>query len=254
MMTKDASAFLTAEWRTLLMLNYEINPFLLRSRIPLGTELDIWNGKCFISMVGFRFVKTRLMGIPVPFHVNFDEVNLRFYVRHRHEDEWRRGVVFIKEIVPRWAIALVARWAYNEQYCSMPMRSEIHLPNNSQPGSVVYSWKWQGEWNRMTAQLSGEPEVLNRNSEAAFITEHYWGYAAQKDGSTLEYRVEHPEWRIWSAKNPALTGNFHSLYGNDFASILAGTPRSAFVAEGSPIMVRRGRPTRITQSLNPATT
>lgn len=242
-----ASPFLTAQWRHLVMLNYEIDSALVRARVPRGTEVDEWNGKTYVSLVGFRFLETRLMGWRIPFHVNFDEVNLRFYVRYKSGDEWRRGVVFVKELVPRTAIALVARWLYNEQYLAVPMDSHIDLPadSNGQQGSVRYRWKWAGDWNEVTAQISGPPNPLEAGSEAEFITEHYWGYAAQRDGSTLEYRVEHPPWRVWLADQGRFTGDVGSLYGTEFAEVLDGPSSSAFVAEGSEIIVRHGRPTTV---------
>src|SRR5579864_4477520 len=107
--------FLTAEWRNLAMLNYEIDPNLLREYVPAGVELDQWNGHTFMSLVGFSFLNTKVLGLPIPFHRNFEEVNLRFYVRRNTRNEIRRGVVFIKEIVPRWAIAFVARSVYGER-------------------------------------------------------------------------------------------------------------------------------------------
>jgi Uncharacterized conserved protein (COG2071) len=112
--------FLTAEWRALAMLNYEVDASLLRHFVPAGTELDCWQGKTLVSLVGFRFLKTRVLGIPIPFHRNFDEVNLRFYVRRAEATEVKRGVVFIREIVPRRAIAAVARAFYNERYLALP--------------------------------------------------------------------------------------------------------------------------------------
>ncbi|HEY4259753.1 MAG TPA: DUF2071 domain-containing protein [Schlesneria sp.] len=241
------AAFLTAQWRNLVMLNYEIDPAILQKRLPKGTELDFWNDKTYVSLVGFRFLETRVLGRRVPFHINFDEVNLRFYVRHKSGNEWRRGVVFVKEIVPRLAIALVARWAYNEQYVALLMKSVIDLPTatNGHQGSVSYSWKWANRWHELFAQISGEPIPLATGSEAEFITEHYWGYAAQRDGSTLEYQVEHPSWRVWHADQTRFTGDVAMLYGTDFVDLLSRPPTSAFVAEGSEIMVRHGLPTRI---------
>jgi hypothetical protein len=229
------------------MLNYEIDPQLIRSRVPAGTEIDFWNGRTFVSLVGFRFLETRLLGWRVPLHSNFDEVNLRFYVRHKSGDEWRRGVVFVKEIVPRTAIALVARWAYNEQYVALPMKSIVDPPTaaNGLRGSIEYSWKWAGTWNRIAAEISGEPNLLAAGSEVEFITEHYWGYASQRDGSTLEYRVEHPSWRVWQAVNSRFTGTVSTLYGTEFSGLFNGPVSSAFVADGSEIVVRQGRPTRI---------
>lgn len=239
--------FLTAQWRHLVMLNYQVDPALLRARVPVGTEIDFWDGKAYVSLVGFRFLETRVLGWRVPFHVHFDEVNLRFYVRRKSGDEWRRGVVFVKEIVPRYAIAHVARWAYNEQYIALPMKSSISLPSaeNAYSGAVQYFWKWARQWHELSARFTGAPSPLEAGSEAEFILEHYWGYAAQRDGSTLEYGVEHPAWLAWKADRCQFSGDTTSLYGAEFARVLQRPADSAYVAEGSEIVVRRGMPTRI---------
>lgn len=242
-----AASFLTAQWRNLVLRNYVIDPALLRDHVPKGTEIDFWNGQTYVSLVGFQFLDTRLLGMGIPFHRNFPEVNLRFYVRHRAADGWHRGVVFLKEIVPRAAVTLVARWVYNENYVTLPMShsEELPSPQNGQRGAVGYSWKWAGDWCKLSATMQGEPAPLAPGSEEEFITEHYWGYTRQRDGSTLEYGVEHPSWRVWRADTSHFVGNVATLYGPEFASILAGPPSSSFVAEGSEIVVRQGRPTRV---------
>src|SRR5262244_3620514 len=180
--------FLTAEWRRLAMLNYEIDPAVLSPYVPHGTELDTWNGQNFVSVVGFLFLNTRVLGLPIPFHRDFEEVNLRFYVRRKADDGWRRGVVFVKEIVPRWAIATVARVIYNENYVARRMRRRIDLDEETiaPNGSVEYSWRDGGSWHRVRAKTSGEARPLVPDSEEEFITEHYWGYAAQRDGGSVE--------------------------------------------------------------------
>lgn len=226
--------FLTAEWRQLAMLNYEIDPAALRSRVPSGTELDAWNGRTFVSMVGFLFLKTRLLGIPIPFHRNFAEVNLRFYVRRRGPEGWRRGVVFVKEIVPRWAIAAVARLCYGERYAALPMRHQV------EDGRAVYEWRLAGEWNRLAVRATGLPALPGPGSEEEFITEHYWGYATQRHGGTVEYRVEHPPWRVWQSSEALCHCAVTALYGAEFQESLSGRPSSAFLAEGSPVTVHRG--------------
>jgi len=237
-----ASSFLTAEWRHLAMLNYETDPRALRSRVPPGTELDSWNGRTFVSMVGFRFLDTKLLGVAVPFHRDFEEVNLRFYVRRKSEEGWRRGVVFVKEIVPRWAIAAVARLCYGERYAALPMRHQLDLAGDAVPGdrAAKYEWRWRGEWNQLSLRSSGPPSLPERGSEAEFITEHYWGYAQQGSRATVEYRVEHPPWRVWQATEATLRCEVASLYGPEFVACLSGRCSSAFLAEGSPVTVYRG--------------
>ncbi len=239
--------FLRAEWRYLAMLNYEVPPEVLRPLVPAGTALDLWRGRALVSVVGFRFLRTRLLGVPVPFHRDFDEVNLRFYVRHVAADgAVRRGVAFVRELVPRRAIALVARLAYNEPYRAVPMRSRVPAAPAgappAAPGRVSYEWRWGGAaWSHVAATAVGAPALPDPEGEAAFITEHYWGYTRQRDGGTVEYEVAHPPWRVWDAAAPALDADVAGLYGAAFAGPLAGAPSSAFVAEGSPVAVYRPR-------------
>jgi uncharacterized protein YqjF (DUF2071 family) len=194
------------------MLNYEVEPSLLGSFVPAGTELDFWNRKTFVSMVGFVFQQTRIFGIPIPFHRDFLEVNLRFYVRRKAPDGWRRGVVFIKEIVPRAAIALVARRFYNEPYIALAMAHRIEDAAGSVK-SAEYSWRFAGKKNLLRISTQGEAQPLAENSKAEFITEHYWGYNKQRNGSTLEYRVEHPRWRVYETTEAHLDCDVaHSLW------------------------------------------
>lgn len=239
MKTSDRRVFLTAEWKHLAMLNYEIEPSLLRPFVPAGTELDAWNGRTFVSMVGFLFCQTRVFGWPIPFHRHFEEVNLRFYVRRKASDGWRRGVVFVREIVPRAAIALVARRVYNEPYLALPMTHRIN-GSAGRVASVEYAWRHAGRQHRLQLDTKGAPEPLSEGSEAEFITEHYWGYNRQRDGSTLEYQVDHPRWRVSEATEARLECDVERLYGRSFCECLSGRPSSAFLAEGSAVRVFQG--------------
>ncbi len=234
--------FLTAEWRHLLMLNYEIDPSALRPLAPPGTEIDTWNGRTFLSVVGFLFQNTRVLGLPVPFHRNFEEINLRLYVRRQAADGPRRGVVFIKEIVPKFAIAAVARWVYNENYVARPMHSRLRLPDAAKGvrGSVEYGWTSGGRQNGLAAEFDGEPARPAAGSEEEFITEHYWGYVVQRNGSALEYGVEHTPWRVWRASAARLDCDVEGNYGPEYVAALGQPPNSAFVAEGSPVAVFQG--------------
>jgi uncharacterized protein len=230
--------FLSAEWRSLAMINYEIEPAFLLKYLPRGTELDEWQGRSFISLVGFLFQKTRVFGLPIPFHRDFEEINLRFYVRYRAAEGWRRGVAFIKEIVPRRAIATTARLFYNENYAARRMRHRIDWEGSAL--AVEYSWREPESWNRLKLKTSGEAQRPVPGSEEEFITEHYWGYSAQSDGGCLEYSVEHPPWRVWQVSDTRLECDIEKVYGGEFVEYLQAKPRSAFVADGSPVTVRRG--------------
>lgn len=234
--------FLTAAWRDLVLLNYEVDPAALAPRVPAGTVLDLWQGRCLASVVAFRFRDTRVAGWRVPFHTHFLEWNLRFYVRRDLPEGPRRGVVFVKEVVPRRLIAWVARAVYHEPYVALPMRSEgaLPVPGAGARGRLAYGLRLGGRWHGLTAEVQGPGAPAAPDSEAFFLTEHYWGYTPQPDGGTLEYEVEHPSWRLWTATSAVLDLDAAALYGPDLARFLAGPPCSAYVADGSPVSVRRG--------------
>src|SRR5262249_4301461 len=227
--------FLTAEWRWLVMLNYDVEPALLAPRVPPGTELDTWNGRHAVSLVGFRFLRTKVLGLSVPFHREFEEVNLRFYVRRRAGTEWKRGVVFVRELVPRLALAAVARLVYHEPYSAVPMRHAI----DPQAGRIAYSWRWGRAWYALSADAPDQAPLPSPGSAAEFITEHVGGYGRPRTGRTREYGVERPSWPVRTARRVRAAGAWSALYGTELGRVLEGTPRSAFVAEGSPVVVRR---------------
>lgn len=240
------ATFLTAEWQTLAMVNFAVEPQLVEPFVPRGTRLDFHRGQTFLSVVGFLFLDTRVCGIPVPWHRNFEELNLRFYVVREEGNELRRGVCFIRELVPRWAVSQVARWLYNENYSSVPMRhrrlgfSPEGGPTSerrSDTSQVRYEWQVGGRWHALHMDASGPPLPLVPNSHAEFIAEHYWGYTRQRDGGTVEYHVEHPPWRVWESPTWHADWDLEAVYGPNFAETFNRPPVSAFLAEGSPIRV-----------------
>jgi uncharacterized protein len=239
-MPRDATRFLTAEWRHLVMLNFEIDPAIIRPFVPAGTELDDHNGKNFVSLVSFLFLDTRVLGVPIPFHRNFEEVNLRLYVRRQTKAGWRRGVVFIKELVPRRAIAWTARTLYGENYVAVKMghRVDTDEARSDPPRLASYWWTFRGRQNRLEMGIEGDAAPIDEE----FITEHYWGYSRQRDGDTVEYKVEHRRWRVWEATHAYLDCDVAGLYGQQFVEPMSQRPASAFLADGSPITVFSGRP------------
>ena len=216
------------------MLNYVVDPRILAPLVPPGTEIDYENGQTFVSVIGFLFLDTRLLGLPIPQHRDFEEVNLRFYVRNKSADTWRRGVVFVRELVPKRAIAVIARTFYGEPYLALPMNHEIE--DVDLRVKVKYAWRRGSKWESLEMTASGEPQSIPAGSHAEFITEHYWGYTCVRGGCS-EYRVEHPRWKIWNAETFELRADVAALYGGQFADTLNAPPRSALIAEGSPIEI-----------------
>jgi uncharacterized protein len=233
---KSPMSFLNAEWRKLLMANYEVNPELLKPYLPVKTELDLWNGTCYVSLVGFMFVNTKVLGLKIPFHVNFEEVNLRFYVKHFDGKEWKRGVVFIKEIVHKMAITFVANTIYGEHYETLKMKHEWKISENKL--NVSYAW-YKEKWQSFKVEAENFAVPIHLGSEEEFITEHYWGYTRISGKKTTEYEVGHPKWDIYPVKSYSIDVDFEQTYGVAFGFLDNEIPKSVFLAEGSEIFVKK---------------
>lgn len=232
--------FLKARWNNLLMLNYEVDPDVLTPYLPAATVLDLWQGKTLVSMVGFMFFDTRVAGVKWPWHINFEEVNLRFYVKHFDGTAWKRGAVFISEIVPKSLIAIIANKLYKEHYRALPMRHSI-TPAEDGYTRFLYEWKIKGQWNKLGGTVSDHFESIEPGSGEEFIFEHYWGYNSLSAAKTMEYQVEHIPWRVAYVKDYIFEADVAGLYGEEFAPFLRQPPYSAFFADGSDISVRMGR-------------
>ena len=228
--------FLTADWRYLAMLNYEVDPDVLRSHLPAGTELDDYDDRHFISLVGFLFLDTHVLSLPAFFHQNFDEVNLRFYVRRKVGTEMRSGVVFIREMVARPLVAEMAKLTYNEPYRTVPIQHTV-LQTNDELQSVEFIVGGPGEQCRLTLHVESPLESVQPDSLEDFLAHRGWGYTRQRDGGTIEYRVVHPPWNIWPNARWELDGPLTEFYEAPFAGILSNGPSTAFIADGSEVAV-----------------
>ncbi len=251
--------FLTAEWRKLVMAQYEVSPEVLLPRLPPGLELDLYQGRCFVSLVGFLFDRVRILGMPVPGHTRFEEVNLRFYVKRKLPPEraarertiepgYRRGVVFLSEIVPKPAITLVARGLYGEAYSTARMRHDWSTEGpdgravraGEKPLEVNYDWKHRGLWQTLGVRAGNRLEAMQPGSLEEFITEHYWGYTPRRAGGTAEYAVEHRRWEVYPVEAHRIAADYGSLYGPEFAGLSGRAPDHVLLAEGAPVRIRWG--------------
>lgn len=236
---RGARSFLEAEWRKLAIANYQVDPKMLEPYLPHGLELDLWQGRCYVSLVGFMFLNTKLLGVQVPFHVNFEEVNLRFYVVRHEGGQSKRGVVFIREIVPKPALTLVANALYKENYVTHSMRHDWSEKDGQR--QVSYGWKVRGAWQQIEVTAEIRAEDMAVGSETEFITEHYWGYARHSPSKTVEYEVTHPRWQHYPVQTYQIDVDFARTYGSAWAVLDQAEPTSVMLAEGSPITVENKR-------------
>ena len=228
-------SFLNAEWRKLILVNYEVDPSILTDYLPVGTALELWKGKCLVSLVGFMFVNTKILGFKIPGHVNFEEVNLRFYVKRKTGNKYKRGVVFIKELVPKHALTLIANSVYKEHYKTVPMCH--NWSENEQHQSVEYGWKIGDKWQSIAVEAAKKSMPILSDTEEEFITEHYWGYTKINSKKSFEYEVTHPKWDQYEITSSRINVDFEKTYGRNFSLLNEIKPKSIILAEGSAITV-----------------
>lgn len=234
-----STTFLRAEWRKLIMAQYEVEAATLAPWLPGGVELDLFHGRCFVSLVGFLFDRVRVKGLAIPFHTRFEEVNLRFYVVRREQDgSTRRGVVFVREFVPRRAITLIANRVYEEPYATLPTRHRILAAGDTV--QVEYRWEHKRRWHSMSVEADSRPQAIEPGSVEEFITEHYWGYTKRRSGATSAYEVRHPRWQTYRVRSTRIDAGMGSLYGPAFAHVDAAAPVNVLLAEGSEVSVMSG--------------
>jgi uncharacterized protein len=227
--------FLKAEWNNLIMANYKIDSTILLPFVPAKTELDFFDGETYVSLIGFMFEQVKLKGFKIPFHINFEEVNLRFYVKYFENGEWKRGTVFIKEVVPKPMISFVANTLYHEKYSTKRMK---HFYNKtSDEIQLGYHWKHINKWNKIEAKTFTQLQPMQKGSKEEYIAEHYFGYSKYNATTTFEYAVQHPSWEIYKVKNYSIDCDFEAMYGKDFSFLQDKKPDSIFVAKGSPISI-----------------
>jgi uncharacterized protein YqjF (DUF2071 family) len=232
--------FLKAEWRKLVMFNYAVEPSLLLPWVPAHTQLDLWEGTCYISLVGFMFHETRIKGFKIPWHINFEEINLRFYVKYNDPETGpKRGVVFIREIVPKSMISWVANTLYRESYITLPMKHSWAI--NDHQLKVEYGLKKNKDWFHFGVTAKNSPQDLVNKSETEFITEHFWGYVKWDQRSTNEYEVGHPRWLTYPLIQHEINVDFGRIYGPEFSFLTTTKPKSVYLAEGSEIFVNKGK-------------
>jgi len=228
--------FLEANWENLIMANYAVDPNILTPYLPKGVELDSFEGKFYVSLVGFMFNKTRLFKVPVPYLGSFEEINLRFYVVRKQEGKIKRGVVFINETVPYAPVAWMANYLYKEHYTAVKTKHNWELTDSLK--RIDYSWKIGNKWNNIRVNAHNEGTTMNIGSVEAFIFEHYFGYTRVNQNKTLEYRINHPSWKINQVIDHSIDCDFGKMYGSDFAFLNAQQPDNVILAEGSNVSVK----------------
>ena len=228
---QEKRIFLTANWNYLLLINYAVPKHILTSFLPKNCELALWKDQAFVSIVGFQFNNTRVFKIKWPFFTNFIEINLRFYLYHNKES----AVCFIREYVPSYLIAGIARVSYNEPYKTTKITTTLKKTNETL--SLQYGMSTRNHPFNIGVITDNKPYMPNKNSMEFFFKEHNIGVGRTRKKEPLIYKVYHPEWRVFPIKKHSIEIDWTFFFGTGFAFLENKKPDSIFLAEGSAVEV-----------------
>jgi len=215
----------------LILANYAVPRRLLAPFLPSGVDLDERDGKAWASIVAFSFEDTRVLGVPWPGFRNFPEWNLRFYVRQGS----RRGVCFVREIVPSAWVCFMARAIYNEPYSPAPMAARLREEGRER--RVRYDLRWRGKRYSARVRAENHPVLPEPGSAEHFFKEQQWGFGRTRSGRTVVYEVCHPHWDVYPVKSHDLRLDWAALYGDQWGEMQNREPDSVFLARGSRVEV-----------------
>jgi uncharacterized protein YqjF (DUF2071 family) len=229
----NRKVFLTARWENLIIISYKVNPEILEPYMPRGLEADTIDGNAFVSLVAFDFLDTKVKGMKYPFHINFPEINLRFYVKNKQN----RGVVFIREFVPRSLIAFFANMFYNENYRAIQMTS--HIERNSKI-LLNHTINLKGKRYQISVEALNKPHLPQEGSTEHFFKEHEWGFGTSRNQDVFMYKVEHPFWEVYTITMFEHNFDFSAIYGQKWEKLNKESPFNVVLAKGSSVKVFAG--------------
>ncbi|WP_424494544.1 YqjF family protein [Salinimicrobium sp. GXAS 041] len=226
-------SLLTAEWKNLVFANYTVPPQLIEKYLPAHTKPDFYNGKCYLSLVGFQFKNVKVANLKIPFNNDFEEINLRFYVKRFDGAKWRKGVIFISQIADKAALNTLANVLFQENYQKLVTKQ--HISEDDTSINARYSWRFKDEWQHLEAKSGIVASPFQENSEEEFLMDRPWGYGKRNNEETNEYKVSHPDWPIFEVEEYSVKVDFSLLFGPEFNILSSATPKSVILAEGSTV-------------------
>lgn len=191
----DSPWLMTQSWHNLLFAHWPVDAELLRSTLPPGLPLDLYDGQAWIGVVPFQMTNVGPRFVPaLPWVSAFAEVNVRTYVTIGDKP----GVYFFS-LDAESALAVAAA------------RSLLHLPYftaqmdvRSDGGRVEYSSRRSG--NGPPAELVARYEPVGPAFEAKagtldyFLTERYCLYNVDSHSRAYRLEIHHLPWMLHRAQ------------------------------------------------------
>jgi uncharacterized protein YqjF (DUF2071 family) len=214
-------------WHQILFLHWDVSADALRALVDPRLELDLHDGRAWVSLTPFTMRGARLRGLPaVPPLARFHELNLRTYVRGGGVP----GIWFFSLDAASAAAAALARITLRLPYYRARMarsasgtsheyRSERLAPG-PRPASFAAIWT-------VGASASAPPGPVDR-----FLSERYALYSSVV-GRLVRVRVRHTPWPLRTARVARLAETVTRAAGIEVTT----APKLAHYSDGVDVEV-----------------
>jgi uncharacterized protein len=194
---------MTQTWHDLLFAHWPVDADSLRSRIPAGFELDLFDGQAWLAIVPFHMSNVAPRGVPaLPWISAFPELNVRTYVRVNDKP----GVYFFSLDAANPVAVGVARLLVHLPYYAASMTVEEHAgrihyrsrrrrgplsadASDKAPATFVGDYRPTGD---LHAPVRGTLEY--------FLTERYCLYTVDNSFRGFRLDIHHPPWPLQPAE------------------------------------------------------
>jgi uncharacterized protein YqjF (DUF2071 family) len=182
-------------WEDLLFAHWRAPADALRSNLPTGLELDLFDGEAWIGVTPFRITGLRGRGLPpLPFLSSFLELNTRTYVTA----DGKPGIWFFSLDASSELAVQAARYGYKLPYFRAEIRSEwtggwiVYESRRRDPRGAPATFR--GSYRPAGELLEADPRSL-----AHFLTERYCLYTVD-EGRLKRAEIHHEPWPLQPAE------------------------------------------------------
>lgn len=171
------------EWNDAVFLHWEVDLNALQALVPADLEIDLFEGKPWVSMVAFTMQKIRPRYLPSFSPISdFHEINIRTYVKQDNKS----GVYFLS-IEGGTRISCEIARALSE----LPYRySKISRSAN------LYHSENEGYRDKMEIRYEVGESIKEKSNLVLWLTERY-ALFQDTESSINEFEIHHLEWPIY---------------------------------------------------------
>jgi len=205
------------EWNNAIFLHWQVDLTELKKFVPKELEIDLFEGKPWVSMVAFTMEKMRPKNmISFPPISNFDEINIRTYVKYKG----KTGVYFLSIEGGSIVSCKLAKGISELPYRYSKIKREENSFNSS---NTDFNDELKIEY------IIGE-KVSKKDKIDKWLTERY-ALFQDTESSINAFEIHHVEWPINNINIEKINLNY-----SKFEKLINNNPDKAQYSKGVDVI------------------